>query len=160
MSFRLKPATEEDMVFVASIVAGLPGKGPRAADLLLRKCALSRVWVAMRDDLDMPTALWGAAAVDDRGTARYWMLGIEPLASRTVDIEGLSRLAVEEMLDHFETLENHLEPENIEMIRLVKSLGFVIDPPSWDYSTGRMLHRIWIARADTRPVTGALGFAR
>ena len=163
MSVRLSRATAEDILLVAKLVAASPSRGQNEADLLLDRCAVSDVWIALLGEEDVPAGLWGAATFDgDSRTAIYWMMELDPSAIATElqrdedgdkdgDAEAMTRLAVEELLDRFETLENYVEPRNRASLALLEAAGFTIEPPVLDAVTGVLLHRVWVGRTDLRP---------
>lgn len=163
MSVRLCRATADDILFIAELVAASPARGRSEAELLLDRCSVSEVWVALLGDENIPAGLWGAATFDDdSSTAIYWMMAVDPAAvarrrygttggDSAPDVEALTRLAVEEMLDRFETLENYVESRNRASLALLRAAGFTIEPPIRDAVTGALLHRVWIGRTDLRP---------
>lgn len=163
MSVRLSRASPDDILFIAKLVAASSSGGHYEAELLLDRCSVSDVWVALLGEEDVPAGLWGAATFDDdRSTAIYWMVALDSadianhrqrtgISDPERDVEAMTRLVVEEMLDQFETLENYVDPRNRASLALLEAAGFTVDPPVRDAVTGVLLHRVWIGRTDLRP---------
>ena len=151
MRFRLEKATSLDIVDIASRVYFAPTGGQEAAKRLLETCANSSVWAAVNVETSAPAGLWGAAPAGDGTTVgKFWMLAIEHLDG-SPEIVPLGRIAVEEMLDDFDVLENHVEAQKEESLEFLRRIGFKVEPAQAEETTGRLLHRVWIERAGVRP---------
>lgn len=122
--------------------------------MLLKTCALSRVWAARRNDTGEPVALWGAAILDreEPGVGTYWMLASDGLSRDEDQIFTLSCLVVDDMLESFEILENHVDARNRASLRLLARLGFTVNPEEIDYGTGCLLHYVTIKRQGSDPL--------
>lgn len=151
MHFRLEKASSLDIVGIASRVFFAPKGGRDAAQRLLETCANSSVWAAVDVETSAPAGLWGASpSGEGTSVGKFWMLAIENFDG-SPEIVPLGRIVVEEMLDDFDVLENHVEAQKQDSLELLRRIGFKVEPAQAEETTGRLLHRVWIGRAGVRP---------
>jgi hypothetical protein len=149
MRYCIQPATSVDVAFLAAVMdENRPHWTSEGDDIpidrLLQTCACSvQIWSA-RDSHGTPTALWGVAPVsDDPQVGHLWMLACEAFDNNPEELQELSRLVFDEMLNEFPRLENFIDARKERAIAMLRSIGFAVEPAVPQAFEGD-LHRVWI----------------
>ena len=150
MRYCIQPATSVDVAFLAAVMdenrEQWTGDGEAVPiDRLLQTCACSaQIWAA-RDAEGTPTALWGVAPVsDDPQVGHLWMLACEAFDNDPDELQELSRLVFDEMLNEFPRLENFIDSRKVRAIAMLRSIGFAVEPAEAQPPLDGDLHRVWI----------------
>lgn len=145
MRCTIHPATVQE---VANVVIGhdawSDGAGREGLDALLEACAMSRqVWTAA-DAKGDPLAFIGAAPwSDDDGCGRLWFVVLGAYDGDDEDLKSVMRLIVQEMLQVFVQLENHVSSDKAWALELMRGAGFIVEPARTT-PDGDIRHRVWI----------------
>lgn len=151
MRYCIQPATSVDVAFLATVMdenrdewTG-DSSEPVPVEQLLETCPCSsQIWAA-RDLKGTPTALWGVAPIsDDPQVGQLWMLACEAFDNQPEELQALSRLVFDEMLNEFPRLENFIDARKVRAIALLRAIGFAVEPATPEPAFGGDLHRVWI----------------
>jgi hypothetical protein len=172
MRYCVQPATAEDVAQLAismkcddedecDVEVGELDATESGDQLLHAFVSSSHVWAA-RDRADQPCALWGVGPLSrDREIGRFWLLTSEDIGAEAADMVALSIMILPEMLAHYRRLESIIDAQNKRAVKLVRLLGFKIEPAKLHKPTGRLCHRAWVegekaSLPTTAPMAGAL----
>lgn len=151
MRYCIQPATSVDVAFLATVMdenrdqwTG-DSSEPVPIGRLLQTCACSsQIWAA-RDGEGTPTALWGVAPLsDDPQVGHLWMLTCEAFDNEPRELQELSKLVLDEMLNEFPRLENFIDSRKVRAIALLRAIGFAVEPATPQSAFEGDLHRVWI----------------
>lgn len=88
-------------------------------------------WTARLDG--DPVAMFGCAAVSlIEGTGRPWMLGTEAVYGQGRALVRLAPGYVERMRERFPRMDNLIHRDNVRALRLLRRLGFQVEPEAQD----------------------------